>query len=559
MNDDHLDDGHRAYTEYEQHPSKFESSKIEYEDSKSSQMKVESNDLENPRHPDAGTENLQEGTQRGLKTRHIQMIALGGCIGTGLFLNMGMNVATAGPAGAFIAYIVIGFMVYCIMTSLGEMAAFIPVSGSFNHYATRFVDPALGFALGWNYWFSSVTIATELAASATIIKWWSPVMPDAAWSTIFLVLIIALNLVNVKIYGELEYYFAMIKILIVIVFIIIAILVSAGGVGNQGPIGFKYWNNPGAFAGGGVGTVSVLLSAGFSYQGTEVVGITAGEAKNPTKAVPRAIRNTFWRILVFYVATIFLIGLCVPADDPRLANDDGSPSTSAMTLIFELAGIEAGAHVINAIVLTSVLSAANSSVYTTARTLLGLARDGNGPAILAQTNRYGAPWIAVLLSSICGFAACFASIYSASVAFSWFLAITTVSGFISWWGIGFVHLRFRKAYVRQGRDVNELPYKSPWYPFSDLFSTILCVLIILGQGYTAFSPEFVFETFAANYVGIIPAPILYVCYKLIMRSKIVPLEEADFETGRVTMYEIEDADEKDRNRPWWRRALEYIL
>ncbi|KAI8086145.1 amino acid permease/ SLC12A domain-containing protein [Halteromyces radiatus] len=555
MTDDRLEEGHHAYMEYEQHTSKYESEKIEHYDgtSDNSNTKIELGVT-----PPTEIREIQEGTQRGLKTRHIQMIALGGCIGTGLFLNMGTNIATAGPAGAFIAYLVIGFMVYCVMTTLGEMASFIPVSGSFNHYATRFVDPALGFALGWNYWFSSVTIATEIAAAATIIDWWKPVLPDAAWSTIFMIIIVAMNLISVKVYGEVEYYFAMIKILIVIVFMIIAILVSAGAVGGNGPIGFKYWDNPGAFANGGVGTVSVLLSAGFSYQGTEVVGITAGEAKNPVKAIPRAIRNTFWRILIFYVVTIFLIGLCVPYDNELLANADGTPNTSAFTLVFELAGIQAGAHVINAIVLLSVLSAANASVYTTSRILLGLAKDGNGPGVLASTNRFGSPWVAVLLSSVCGFACCFVSIYSAGVAFVWFLSITTVTGFVSWWGIGFVHLRFRSAYVKQGRDVKELPYKSSWYPFSGLFSSILCILIILGQGYTAFTPQFDFKTFASNYVGLLPAPICYAAYKIVMRSKVVPKEEIDFETGRVTMYEIQEAKEVDAEMTWWRRAVYYF-
>ncbi|KAI8343090.1 amino acid permease/ SLC12A domain-containing protein [Chlamydoabsidia padenii] len=497
---------------------------------------------------------LNEGTQRGLKTRHIQMIALGGCIG--LFLNMGMNIATAGPAGALIAYIVIGFMVYCIMTTLGEMASLIPVTGSFNHYASRFVDPALGFACGWNY---CVTIATELSAAATIVDWWGPILPDAAWSAIFMVIIIIVNLLSVKLYGELEYYISMIKILIVLVFIIIAILVSTGAVGGQGPIGFRYWIAPGAFANGAVGTVSVLLSAGFSYQGTEVVGITAGEAQNPVKAIPRAISNTFWRILFFYVFTIFLIGMCMPYNNEQLANGDGSPNTSAFTLIFELAGIQAGAHVINAIVLTAVLSAANAAVYTTARTLLGLAHDGNAPAFLAKTNRFGAPWIAVLVSSICGFAACFVSIYSASVAFVWFLSITTVAGFISWWSISFVHLRFRRAYLKQGRDLKDLPYVSPWYPFSGLFPCVLCILIILGQGYSAFTPQFDVQLFCQNYIGLVPAPILYIGYKLIMKSKVVPLEEADFETGRVSLYEIQQANVKDTTLTWWQRALYFIL
>lgn len=154
----------------------------------------------------------------------------------------------------------------------------------------------------------------------------------------------------------------------------------------------SYWNDPGAFVDGAVGTISVLLSAGFSFQGTEIVGITAGEAKNPSKTLPRAIKNTFFRIVFFYIATIFLIGLCVPATEPRLANDDGSAATASFTLIFELAGINGGAHFVNTVILVSVLSAANSSLYTTARTLLGLARDGNAPALLGKTNRFGSPF-----------------------------------------------------------------------------------------------------------------------------------------------------------------------
>lgn len=272
----------------------------------------------------------------------------------------------------------------------------------------------------------------------------------------------------------------------------------------------------------------------------------------------------------------------MPYDNEQLANGDGSPNTSAFTLIFELAGIKAGAHVINAIVLTAVLSAANAAVYTTARTLLGLAQDGNAPAFLLKTNRFGAPWIAVLVSSICGFAACFVSIYSASVGFVWFLSITTVAGFISWWGISFVHLRFRRAYVKQGRDLKELPYLSPWYPVGDLFPCILCILIILGQGntthictprkpfthrcllsllvgYSAFTPQFDIRIFMQNYCGLIPAPILYVVHKLYTKSKVVPLDEADFETGRVSVYDIQQANAGERKLTWWRRALYFIL
>ncbi|ORX54584.1 hypothetical protein DM01DRAFT_1374035 [Hesseltinella vesiculosa] len=501
---------------------------------------------------------LQEGTKRNLRTRHITMIALGGCIGTGLFLNMGTNIATAGPAGALIAYIVIGIMVYCIMTCLSEMAAFIPVTGTFNHYAYRFVEPALGFAAGWNYWLSAVTVATELAAAATIIDFWNQVMPDAAWCTIFMLIFLGANLVSVRLYGESEYYFALIKVLMVIVFIIVCIVFTSGGMGSQGPVGFKYWNSPGAFVDGGVGTVSVLLSAGFSFQGTEIVGITAGEADNPVKAVPRAINNTFWRILVFYILTILLIGMCIPYDNEQMANSDGTPNTSPFTLVFELAGIGAGVHVVNAIVLISVLSACNSSIYVTSRILLGMARDGNAPRIFSQTNRFGSPWIAVLASSSIGFVCCFVSVYSASVAFTWFLNITAISGFISWMFIGAVHLRFRHAYVKQGRDVKDLPYVSPWYPLPGIFCTVLCFLIIFGQGYTAFTPEFNSIKFVANYVGILPFILCYIGHKLIKRKPWVPIEEVDFETGRVTRYEIEKNREEIESTPWYKRYL-YIF
>ncbi|CEP15481.1 hypothetical protein [Parasitella parasitica] len=502
--------------------------------------------------------NIQEGTHRGLDARHIQMISLGGAIGTGLFLNSGGNIAEAGPAGALIAYCVVGFMVYCIMTCLGEMATFMPVSGSFNHYATRFVEPSLGFALGWNYWFSAVTIATELAAAATIIKFWNEVLPDAAWSTIFLVVIVAVNFLSVRIYGELEYWFALIKIVIVLVFIIVAILVTAGAVGS-GTIGFSYWNSPGAFNNGAVGTVSVLLSAGFSFQGTEVVGITAGEAKNPTKTVPRAIRNTFWRIIIFYICTILLIGMCIPYDYPDLQNPDGGPGTASFTLVFRLAGIEAGAHVINAIVLTSVLSACNSSMYTTSRTLMGLARDKNAPAFLGRVNKYGSPFWAVVFSSVVGFACVFVSIYSAEQAFVWFLSITAVSGFISWAGIAGVHIRFRRAYLRQGRSVADLPYKAMAYPYSGLFATILCILIILGQGYGAFTPQFDAITFCTSYIGIIPFFLCYIGHKLYTRGKVIPLEEVDFETGRVTRFDIEKDNEVDSEVPRWKRVIAWII
>ncbi|KAI8064475.1 amino acid permease/ SLC12A domain-containing protein [Gongronella butleri] len=501
---------------------------------------------------------MHDGTKRGLSARHIQMISLGGAIGTGLFLTIGTSIADAGPAGALIAYLIIGSSVYCFMSCMGEMVSLLPVAGAFNHFAARFCDPALGFALGWNYWFSSVTIAAELAAAATIIRWWAYVMPDAAWAAIFLVIIVAVNCVGVRIYGEVEYWMCVLKIAIVLVFLIVSILVTSGAVGNEGVIGFKYWHDPGAFNGGAAGTISVLINAGFSFQGTEIVGITAGEAQNPSKTLPRAIRNVFWRIVLFYIFTIFMLGLCVAYNDPDLNNATGDATTAAFTLVFQQAGIAAGADVVNVVILTSVVSAANSDLYTCSRTLLGLSRDGLAPKVFMKTNRFGAPYVGVLVSSIVGFACVFVSIYSAEVAFGWFLSIAAITDFISWWGITFVFLRFRRAYVKQGRSVDKLPYKSWGYPFVPLYANVICLFVLFGQGYTAFTPTFDVKLFFENYIGLAPFFILLIGYKLIKKSKWVPMHECDFDTGCVSLREMEMEDDEEANKPMWKKVLHFI-
>ncbi|RUS27956.1 amino acid permease/ SLC12A domain-containing protein [Jimgerdemannia flammicorona] len=506
-----------------------------------------------------GPGNLQQGVHRGLHARHVQMIAMGGTIGTGLFLASGGNIFTAGPLGALIAYVAIGFMVFCVMTCLGEMTTFLPVSGSFNHYAARFVDPAFGFALGWNYWFSwSCAIATELSAASLIIGYWnSSVLPSWAWCLVFLVFLFLLNIVGVRVYGEAEYWFAIIKVITVIVFIIIAILVDAGAVGSQGPIGFRYYSDPGPFVGGFQGTVSVLLSAGFAFQGTELVGITAGESKNPRKTVPRAIRNVFWRILLFYVIAIFLEGLVLPSNDPLLLNTASDVRTAPFTLVFSKAGISVGASLVNAVILTSVLSAGNSAMYASSRVMMALAREGKAPSFLGYTNKQGVPILSLCFSCVIACVCLVAALVGDGQAFSWLMDITGVAGFISWMGIGASHFRFRKAYVAQGRRLEDLPYRAVWYPFSPLFAVGLCVLIILVQGYVNFTDGFNAVGFVASYIGIVPFVFAYVGYKLIVRPKVVGPLEADFDTGRIIRYEEEDEVDPNADK-WWMKLYNII-
>jgi len=396
-------------------------------------------------------DNQEPTVKRQLKARHMTMIAIGGSIGTGLFLASGATIQSAGPGGALAAYACIGIMVYFLMTSLGEMATYMPVSGSFSTYATRFVDPAFGFALGWNYWFNwAVTLAVEIAAAAIIMKFWLPDVPSLIWSALFLGIVFTLNALSIKSYGESEYWFALIKVIAIICFIIIGLLTILGIFGGK-VIGFENFTMDEApFKGGFLSIISIFLIAGFSFQGTELVGIAAGESEEPEKNVPNAIRQVFWRILLFYIGAILILGLLIPYTSPSLLNGDvENISVSPFTLVFERAGLAFAASVMNAVVLTSLLSAGNSGLYASTRMLWSMAKDRQAPKFLAKVNRRGIPMNALILTSLIGGFAFLTSIFGDHV-FTWLLNASGLTGFIAWIGIAISHYRFRRAYVAQG-------------------------------------------------------------------------------------------------------------
>ncbi|KAG0039863.1 hypothetical protein BGZ82_006415 [Podila clonocystis] len=501
-----------------------------------------------------------EGLQRNLQARHLTMISLGGTIGTGLFLASGSSIATAGPGFSQVAYTLIGSMVFCFMSSLGEMATYLPITGSINAYGTRFFDPALGFMLGWVYWFSwSVTLATELVASSVIISYWIPLdkCPGWVWALVFIVILTSLNMTSVKAYGETEYWLSLIKVLAVLVFIIIGFLYIGGAIGTPIPDAPK----PGPqifdmmpFKGGFIGLFSIFLNAGFSFQGAELVGIAAGETKNPRKNVPRAIRQVFWRIIMFYVLTILIIGMTIPHDDKALANEDGDIKSSPFTRVFVQAGISVGGDIMNAVILVAVLSAGNSGLYASSRALHTLSKEGNAPAFLGYVNRYGVPIYCVGATALVG---CMAFIVSLpqigqGQAYSWLLSLASTTGFIAWMGIAFCHIRFRMAYKAQGRSLNDLPFVSRLYPFGPIYTLAVCIIILLGQGYTAFNPWDT-KAFLSAYVTLPFIFILYFGNKFYSKTKILRLVDVDLDTGRsfmdTSMPVMDSESEKNQKKP----------
>lgn len=472
----------------------------------------------------------QQQLKRGLKARHLTMIAIGGSIGTGLFLASGGSIHSAGPGGALVAYIAISIMVYFLMTSLGEMAAFMPVSGSFSTYATRFVDPSLGFALGWNYWYNwAITIAVELSAAALIMKYWLPDVPSMIWSALFLLLMFGLNMLSVKGYGESEYWFSLIKVVTVILFIIFGILMIFGIMGGES-VGFQNFTKGDApFNGGFMAMLGVFMIAGFSFQGTELVGIAAGESEDPARNIPRAIRQIFWRILLFYILAIFIIGLLVPYDNPNLISGDLTDiAISPFTIVFEKAGFAFAASVMNAVILTSVLSAGNSGMYASTRMLWNLAKEGKAPKIFAKLTRQGVPINALILTALIGAFAFLSSLFGDGVVYVWLLNASGMSGFIAWLGIAISHYRFRKAFLVQGRDLRELPYKAKWFPFGPIFAFIICLIVIIGQNYGAFLGDAIdWYGVAVSYIGLPLFLIVWLGYKWSKKTKVVALEQVD--------------------------------
>lgn len=495
----------------------------------------------------------QDRLRRALSARQVQMIAIGGTIGTGLFLGTGKSLATGGPASMLLCYAIVGAIVFVTMLSLGEMSAFIPVAGSFCTFASRFVDDAFGFALTWNYWFNdAVSTATDLVALQLLLDYWHTNFPGVAFSLIFWVVLIAANIITVRAYGELEYWLSLLKILTIIAFIFVGIAVNAGGNTEHRYIGGSNWHIPGApFVGGIGGFASVFVTASFAYGGTESIAITAGETKDPRRNMPRVVKNVFWRILLFYILSILLIGLNVPYTSDGLKNKDSR--TSPFTLVFQMAGAEVAGSIINAVVMTSVLSAGNHALFAGSRLLYTLALQGHAPRVFARLNRGQVPWVAVLATSfIAGL--CFASSFiGAGQLWAWLQNIVGVSNQLSWIAIGIASIRFRSGLAAQGK-THLLTFKNWTYPWGPWFSVILNSFLVLVQGWTSFKDGFHAVDFVSLYVELPVMLIMFLGWKFYKRTKFVKAEEMDLETD---VYH--DEPEEENLAPAWQSRTKKVL
>nr|MBP8207745.1 amino acid permease [Acinetobacter sp.] len=483
------------------------------------------------------SENVQtQQLKRKLGARHLNMIAIGGSIGTGLFLASGATIANAGPGGALLAYALIGVMIYFLMTSLGELATHNPTSGAFFTYGTKYVSNGFGFALGWNYWYNwAITVAFELVAVQFIMKFWFPDIPGFYWSALFLAVVFGINALTVKGFGESEFFFSLIKVLAIIIFIIIGIVMITKIMLTPEAATFSNWTKGEApFVGGFSALIGVAMIAGFSFQGTEMVGVAAGESKDPKKTIPIAIKQIFWRILLFYIVCIFIIGTLIAYDDPRLlqAASDENIALSPFTLLYEQAGFAFAASVMNAVILTAILSAGNSGMYSSTRMLFDMAKNRSAPKVFSKLDTRGVPMNALYATTAIA-ALCFLTTFiGEEQVFNWLLNMSGMCGFIVWLGIAISHYRFRKGYLAQGYKLEDLAYRAKFFPFAPWFAFILCAIVVLGQNYQAvLDGEWL--AVLSTYIGIFLFFAIWIGYKLKRESKLVKYDEMDVQPMKV--------------------------
>ncbi|KAJ8503091.1 hypothetical protein ONZ45_g11159 [Pleurotus djamor] len=472
--------------------------------------------------------------QQKMKPRHLNMIAVGGSIGTGLFVSSGLALRNGGPAGILISWITIGFMLINITQALGEMSILYPVSGGFYTLAIRFLDPSFAFAMGWNYVFQwMVALPLELTVAGATIGYWTDSVPLAVWITVFWAAIFILSVFGTLGYAEEEFWASCLKLFVVVLFCIVGIVCICGGGPSSGQygsyVGGRYWSEPGAFANGFKGVCSVFVAAAFSFAGTELVGLAASETPNPRESMPAAVKGTFWRIAIVYVTSLTIIGLLVPYTDSRLlASDETAGAVSPFVMVISNARISGLDHLINAVICVSVLSVGLSSVYAGSRTLTALAETGYAPSFFAYVDKSSRPLFSMLAVLLCGPIA--------------YINVAPSGDTVSW--------------AIQGHSVEELPFKALFGVYGSWFGVVLIVLVFIAQFYVAVwpiggtsGPGDTAQSFFQAYLAVPVALLFYVVGLVWKRQLPQRLTEIDLDTGRKSWLTAAEMHEFPRLDP----------
>ncbi|MBF0713776.1 amino acid permease [Gemella sp. GH3] len=469
--------------------------------------------------------------RRNLSSRHVSMMAIGGSIGTGIFMATGSMVSQAGSYISVAAYTFIGIFVYFLMSGVGELASFYPVSGSFSSYAERFVDPALGFALGWLYWLMWILVAgIDIITLSRILQFWDFFQQFSVCTLklFFLLILLIINITSVKIFGEVEYWLTTIKVLTVVVFLIVGVSVIFGILGdNTYGLNTFVANAKGNSLQGFLGLFGILSTAAFSFGGTESVAITSGESQDPKNTIPKAVNKVFWRILLFYVGTIFIIASVVSVTDERLLNTS-SVLASPFTIVFENAGFLLGAAVMNAVICSSVISAGNSGIYFASRQLFSLSTRGLALKQFSKLSTNSVPNLAVFISVIFIILSFIFEHYN-SAGYYMLLSLVGIVTICVWIVAILAQIRLRKAIVKQNRNLEELlPYQAKFGLTGSYIALCVFITLIFLQIYS----DIILKGFLASLYNLLPVIIIvaiYFGYKVVNKTQIIKLEKINLD------------------------------
>ncbi|KAH8896890.1 hypothetical protein GQ53DRAFT_680622 [Thozetella sp. PMI_491] len=497
------------------------------------------------------------------------MISLASGIGTGLFLGSGSALYAAGPLGILLGYIVHGVLAAEVAFISAETIGYLPVSGGFIRFVPRFSDKALGITVALTFWYLlSITVAAEVVAASSLVAYWRPDLNHAIFITVFLLLILAFNLLPVRVYGESEFVFGTIKTLLIVGMILAGLLVDWGVNPAGDYIGGRNWSKGSPIheylVGGTTGRFlafwSTLINASFAMGNIQITTIGAGEVANPRVNVPKAMRRIFWRINVFYILSLLVVGLILPSTEPRLSGSS-STANSPFVLAFTNVGIKVVPAIINTVVVTSAFSSGNGVLFLASRVLVGLAQDGYAPQVLLKTNKLGTPWVAVLVSfTLAPLAYLNCGGTAPALVFTWFINLIATAGLIVWCIICFTYVRFYYGLQHRGISRDELPYKSWGQPYCAIAAGIFSFIIVFFSGFALFFPgKFTASGFLSNYIACFAVPVIYVVLKVTLKSPWISYADMDFsdmDAVRAERFLRETAPPKKTSL--WRKFVEKV-
>ena len=477
-------------------------------------------------------------------------------------IGAGGALSSGGPASLIIGFGTIGLIAFSVTQSLGELSTLYPTSGAFVRLAHRFVDPAFGTAVGWNYFIIwAAVLANEFNVITSVLVFWSDKVPQYGYFLIFWFAFLAFQMLGVESFGEAEFWLALTKLLGLTAYFLFSIIYISGGVPGNSAVGFRYWHDPGAWAGNGFrGVASVFVFCSTFYAGVESVAVAATETRNPAKAVPLAIRQVFYRIVFVYMGSAFFFGVTCPANADGLINGESRALKSPMTIAIQNAGWEGGVHLINTFIFVTCLSAVNSSIYIGSRTVLFMAQDEKAPKFLGYTDGRGVPVFAIIFTNLFGALSMMNVSTGASKAYSYIVNLSGVSTFLVWGSISFLHIRFRSAWKTQRRSIDELPFKSLWYPWNAYFGLGANLFLAVVQGWTTLSP-FNAGNFVDAYILLPLFWVIYFGYKWWFDTRYWKLWEIDLDEGRRKDRDAEKEEQilmerieaREKREPGWKR------